>query len=64
VTKVQFVIASNEDNTEKTMVSKLTWDHFQHHRFDTDGDPLIVRKEFEASSWEEAKKIQKEFWGW
>jgi hypothetical protein len=53
-----FIIATSKDHTEMCMTSKENWEGQERLRVDSDeGDPVIVVKEFEAQTYEEAKVV-------
>lgn len=53
---MQWVIAQNAARTETLCTLKKNWDEHEYNRVDVDGNPMIIEKEFEAESWEAAKK--------
>ena len=52
-----YIIARNEDGTEHQLTSKVTWDNQPILRLDVSGKPMVVIKEFEATTYDEARAI-------
>lgn len=61
---MKWVLALNEDNTEDILTTREAWDDVPFLRLDVDGRPMVIVKEFEAETFEEAVAVKKEFHGW
>lgn len=59
---MRYVITVDELRTEWGLTSRENYDHSTNPMLkkDTEGRDLILVKEFEAETWEEAKKIYEE----